>query len=356
MSEEDRGPQADPRKVKVLVDLLQERPYTYEELAQHPLVGLKRRRLQEYLERFVPNQGHTVKRSREGGGVTRFWLEDDDDTRPGGASQRASLALARGVLNGLFPLEGTVLDKPVSARVLAFASGVPRFEERHRRVLLRWIAACESAPPYAVWLCYQGPNARDPTSAERRLVWPLGVILREGRRVYLQGLVDPYDSLECSRNFALERVAANSENNGLRRAEPIHQTLPDFLRTRRPHPSTLVDAPFSLVRPQKHEAVMVHLRVEPDQVPFLRGRLWHPSQQELLRDDGSMELHFGPVDRSEAIGWCGQWWKGVTVLGDTLLRAAYQDSLSARLRAQDAAPTPSPPGPGSKRRKASKPL
>jgi hypothetical protein len=184
------APAADPRKVNLLVELLRERPRTYEELIAHTELGLQRRMLQTYLKRHLPEAGHLVKPHPNGRGPLRFSLAlDTDQQAERKATDRALRALARGVLEGFFPLDGTPLERRVRARVFAFASGVPRFAEQHRKTLLRWIAAAEQQPSAPHWLQYE--------TAEPRLVWPLGVLLRDGRRVYLQGLVEPGDGPEA---------------------------------------------------------------------------------------------------------------------------------------------------------------
>jgi hypothetical protein len=120
---------------------------------------------------------------------------------------------------------------------------------------------------------------------------------------------------------------------------------PPYLLAGPPHPSTLVDHPFSLIRPDADRAVEVRVRVSADQVRFLRDRKWHSKQKKKpkLNLDGTLDLTFGPVDCDEAVAWCSQWWQGITVLGDDKLRAAYEASLRDRLtRQQSAAPAAAP--------------
>ena len=320
------APAADPLKVKALVQLLQERPRTYDELIAHAELGLQRRMLQTYLKHHLPQAGYPVQTSPKGRSL-RFSLATEADHQ---TTDRALHALARGVLEGFFPLDGTPLERRVSAQVFAFASGVPRFAEQHRMTLLRWIAAAEQQPAAPHWLRYE--------NAETRLVWPLGVLLRDGRKVYLQGLVEPGDGPEHTRNFALERVVVNEGHCGVERAQfVVKLDTPPYLQQPPPHPSTLVDHPFSLIRPDTDRAVKVRVRVSPDQARFLRDRRWHRSQREKLNLDGTLNLTFGPVDCDEAVAWCSQWWQGITVLGDDKLRAAYEASLRDRLARQESA-------------------
>jgi hypothetical protein len=333
------APAADPRKVNLLVELLRERPRTYEELIAHTELGLQRRMLQTYLKRHLPEAGHLVKPHPNGRGPLRFSLAlDTDQQAERKATDRALRALARGVLEGFFPLDGTPLERRVRARVFAFASGVPRFAEQHRKTLLRWIAAAEQQPSAPHWLQYE--------TAVPRLVWPLGVLLRDGRRVYLQGLVEPGDGPKHTRNFALERVVVDEGHCGVERAKfTVMPETPPYLLAGPPHPSTLVDHPFSLIRPDADRAVEVRVRVSADQVRFLRDRKWHSKQKKKpkLNLDGTLDLTFGPVDCDEAVAWCSQWWQGITVLGDDKLRAAYEASLRDRLtRQQSAAPAAAP--------------
>ena len=68
------APAADPLKVNLLVQLLQERPRTYDELIAHTELGLQRRMLQTYLKRHLPEAGHLVKPHPNGRGPLRFSL------------------------------------------------------------------------------------------------------------------------------------------------------------------------------------------------------------------------------------------------------------------------------------------
>lgn len=338
------APAADPLKVNLLVELLKERPRTYDELIAHTELGLQRRMLQTYLKHHLPQAGHAVNTLPNGRGPLRFSLAPEAGHQAQNQpTDRALRALARGVLAGFFPLDGTSLEKRVRARVFAFASGVPRFAEQHRMTLLRWIAAAEQQPAAPHWLCYD--------SAEPRLVWPLGVLLRDGRRVYLQGLVEPGDSVEHTRNFALERVVVKEGHCGVERAQfAVKPDTPPYLRRSPPHPSTLVDHPFSLIRPDADRAVKVRVRFSADQARFLRERRWHRNQEEEFNlDDGTLNLTFGPVDCDEAVAWCSQWWQGITVLGDDKLRAAYEASLRDRIARQEATSAP-PPRPKTRQR------
>lgn len=328
----------------MILEALRAGPQSYDDLLAMPALELSRRSLQLYLEKHLPAAGFVPTR-----GITRdfrpratFRLtvpEATVETRD--AVNRAALALARGVLADLFPLEGTDLEpRPPPSPVLAIASGVPRFEVHHQRALLQWIALADGDPPGAAWLRYRGArNEGDDDEPRRRLVWPLGVILRDGRRVYLPALVEPANSLVDRRLFALERVVAGPKDCGVEAATEDLAPTPDFLRRVRPRLRDLVQPGFGVVRPESPATrVELHIAVAPPQAPYLRGRRWHPRQHEVERHDGGIELRFGPVALDEAVGWCSQWSDGVTVLGDARLREAYEASLTARLARQRATP------------------
>ncbi len=346
----DAAPRPDPRKLKLLVERLRVGAFTYEDLATLPELDLSRRSLQLYLETHLPAAGYAPMRGRTSGPKPRatFTLPRGDDAEiDGGAVNRAALALARGMLADLFPIDGTDLDQRMGApRVLAIASGVPRFELHHKRALMRWIAAAERERPAAVQLRYRpargdGDNAGAPDDEVRpRLVWPLGVILRDGRRVYLPALVEPAGSMADRRLFALERVVVGAKDCGVISVPESEAPPTRFLLDERPRLQDLVQAGFGLVRPEASaDRVDLAVRFDARQAPYVRARRWHPRQRELELYDGGMELRFGPVELREAIAWCSQWIDGVTVLGDARLRDAYERSLDARLRAQRATPT-----------------
>ncbi len=333
----------DPRKLDLLIATLQRGPRTYDELMADPRLELSRRSLQTYLDEHLAARGYTVVRGAAAGSPPRatFFIPATDDEPHGGVVDRAAYSLARGFLEGLFPLEGTSLDaltRRRSSRVLAFASGVPVFDEHHMRALMKWIAAAEHDPPRAVMLRYgraSGPRAGD-AGAAARVVWPIGVIVREGRRVYLPGLVDPAASLDDARNFALDRVIAGPRDCGVWVADASAQRPSEFIVRTRPRPQELVHAPFGLVRPAvSEEPVTVHVRFDAAQAAYVRDRRWLAKQEERVLADGSLELRFGPVDVREAVAWCSQWIDGLTVLGDAALREAWVASLRARLRAAE---------------------
>lgn len=307
----DAAPRADPRKLKLLVDTLRTGAFTYDDLAALRDLELSRRSLQDYLERHLPAAGFEPVRGRTAGPKPRatFTLPRGGDLETDGAVNRAALALARGVLAELFPIEGTDLDRRAdTSRVLSIASGVPRFELHHMRALMRWITAAERDRPTAVMLRYRA--ARDDSDmiapddeVRPRLVWPLGVILRDGRRVYLPALVEPADSMADRHMFALERVARGPKDCGVIPLPDADCVPTRFLVEERPRLRDLVQPWFGLVRPDAPEdRVEVHVRFDVRQAPYVRGRRWHPRQRETELYDGGVELRFGPVELREAVG------------------------------------------------------
>lgn len=334
----------DPRKLKLLVETLRTGRFTYEDLMAMQDLDLSRRSLQLYIETHLPAAGFAVERGRTAEARPRatFSLPRAEAT-PGAAVNRAALALARGVLAELFPVDGTDLDKKLTpSKVLAFASGVPRFKDHHRRALVKWVTAAEKDLPRAVLLRYRAASDEgepDDEDLRPRLVWPLGVILREGRRVYLPAIAEPALSIADRRMFALERVVAGPNDCGVIPAPASLQDPPAFLRDSPPRLQDLVQSPFGLFRPDNpKDGVELHVRFDARQSKYVRNRRWFPRQRETETAEGGIELRFGPVELREAVAWCSQWIDGVTVLGDARLREAYERSLDARIRAQHRAP------------------
>lgn len=333
------NPRPDPRKLKLLVEILRGGRFTYDDLAARDDLELSRRSLQLYIEGHLPRAGHTVVRGRTIGPRPRATFSLPRASGAAGAAvNRAAMALARGVLAELFPVDGTDLDQRVSAsRVLAFASGVPRFHDHHRVALMHWINSAERDPPRAMLLRYRAASDGDAHDEvpRQRLVWPLGVILREGRRVYLPAIVEPALSATDRRMFALERVVAGDGDCGVVVAPSSMQALPELFREGTPRLQDLVQSPFGLFRPDDpDERVVLHVRFDARQSRYVRGRRWFPRQRETDNDEGGIDLRFGPVELREAVAWCSQWIDGVKVLGDARLRAAYERSLEARLEVQ----------------------
>lgn len=339
----DEGPRPDPRKLRLLVDLLSAEVWTYEDLAAQAELALSRRSLQLYVEKHLPQAGYEPIRGRTPGPGSRatFTLRREAGEDEGGPVNRAALALARGVLAQLFPIEGTDIDRRTSAtRVLAIASGVPSFTQQHKRALQKWINAAESPTPVAVELWYRAAAGDDgaPGEDRPRIVWPLGVILRDGRRVYLPALVEPGESLADQRMYALERVVTSGTGCGVRALDARETPpVPALLTSSngRPRLRDLVTPGFGIVPARAAVATAnVHVRFDARQAAYVRGRTWHKNQVETQGADGGLELRFGPVEIREAVGWCSQWIDGIAVLGDDRLRAAYERSLTARLDAQ----------------------
>lgn len=336
----DRGgrtPKADPLKVEKLAELLQQRAWTYAELEQHPELELKRRSLQTYVKRHLPAAGYKPEVSTDGvrGEVLiRLPTQDAGDRQ---AVERALRALARGMMEGFFPIEGTDFGRPVKrSPVLVIASGRPVLTEAHRRALMHWINASSFDPPRPVQIRYRAPADPDEGALRTRTVWPLGVIFRDGRRVYLPALTEDATSLRDRRLFALERVVPGPRDCGVTKVD-ARIAPPEFLVTQRPELTRLVEPGFGVVLADaKADRVTVHVRFDARQAGYVRGRQWHRKQRERVLDDGAYELTFGPVDLREAVGWCSQWIEGITVLGDERLRRAYVESLEARIKTQRA--------------------
>jgi predicted DNA-binding transcriptional regulator YafY len=224
-------------------------------------------------------------------------------------------ALSREMLRGIFPVAGTALErrgKPPRTQVVVAVRGAYQYEEQHMRILRRWLDASQARPRRAVRFSYAGRKTG------KRVVWPLGIVLRDLARVYLAGVPEDADSGRDVRTYALEHVLVGS--NG---ALPL-----DAVSASRPPPEGMdgarvtdaIDLPFSIFPPEV-DGVMVHVRFAVDQARYIERRLWHRTQRVRRLRDGSIDIRFGPANAEEAAAWIRQWGPGVQVLGDSSLKA-----------------------------------
>ena len=213
-------------------------------------------------------------------------------------------ALARDMLRRLFPIAGTDLAsrrvRPRAQLVVA-VRGAYEYTEAHLAALRAWLLAASRRPRRAVRLVY----GRGDDLGER-VVWPLGIVVRDAARVYLAGMPEsPVDSRDV-RTYALERVDCE---RGAKTIEvlsgPDGGDPPDGLDTAVIEDA--IDLPFSVYPGAAEDGVLVEARFSARQADYLEGRRWHRKQSMRRRADGTLELKFGPADRGEAEAWLRQW-------------------------------------------------
>ncbi len=217
-------------------------------------------------------------------------------------------ALARDMLRRLFPVAGTDLAtrrvRPRAQLVVALR-GAYEYSDAHLAALRAWLLAASRRPRRAVRLVYGRGDGRGD-----RIVWPIGIIVRDAARVYLAGMPEsPVDSRDV-RTYALERVDCE---RGAKTIEvlsgPDGGDPPDGLDTAVIEDA--IDLPFSVYPGAAEDGVMVEARFSAKQADYLEGRRWHRKQSMRRRADGSLDLKFGPADRGEAEAWLRQWGKSV---------------------------------------------
>jgi len=71
--------------------------------------------------------------------------------------------------------------------------------------------------------------------------------------------------------------------------------------------------------------VTYKLRFAPHVAPYIRERIWHPSQTLQDRDDGGVDLTFRCARTYEVTAWVASWLEGVTVLAPESLRDELGD-------------------------------
>jgi hypothetical protein len=292
------------------------------ELAAH--AGCDARTVRNYLADATAVLGFDVERTRGPRGVVRLRARASD---PGETIDAIALHLARKLLATLFPIAGTTVDRAprqVRAQVVVAVRGAREYGEAHLRVLRRWLTAASARPRCALQLTYAGGS-----ESGARVVWPLGIVVRDGARVYLVGIPEIAEDARTVRIFALERVRTDGvkvldvEASGSPPPGMDAARIEDF-----------IDVPFSMFPARHADEVRVHVRFDAAQARHIEGRRWHRSQHVRHCADGTLDVRFGPSDRGEALAWVRQWGASVRVLGDKRFVSAWKADERARRRAE----------------------
>jgi predicted DNA-binding transcriptional regulator YafY len=193
----------------------------------------------------------------------------------------------------------------------------------HHR-LAKAIAAVKEGQPFGASIllapAITGSTAADAnTTPELRRVQPLHLVCWE-HAWYLFA----YDyAREGIRTFALGRMG-NVAATGVHFTPAVKFNLAREL-----------EHSFGITRGGK--PVDVHLQFEPDAIPLIIERLWHPSQLLIENEDGTLDLRMRVAIHPELIRWIKSWGSNVQVLAprsleDQLLADANRLLDRARLR------------------------
>ncbi len=84
------------------------------------------------------------------------------------------------------------------------------------------------------------------------------------------------------------------------------------------------------------EPFQVQIRFSPQQAPYIRERIWHPSQQIHDEPDGGLVIGFHASSRYEIRAWILQHGSAAQVIAPVWLRQEVQDELRTALAAYEA--------------------
>ncbi|WP_148235726.1 helix-turn-helix transcriptional regulator [Thermaerobacter marianensis] len=134
------------------------------------------------------------------------------------------------------------------------------------------------------------------------------------------------------RTFAVDRI---------REIEVLPETFPPP-SPERFSPDVYFGEAWRLQRGAERQRVVVRFR--PPQARYVRGRVWHPSQDARDEPDGSLVLSFQVLGTDEIMRWLLQFGAGVEVLEPPSLReamAAEAEAMLAQYRGRGERPAPS---------------
>jgi predicted DNA-binding transcriptional regulator YafY len=281
------------------------RALTYAELAAD--VGCSERTVRNYLDVAESAFGLRIERERGPDRVVRARVGGGDDQV---TMQALAHNLAVQMLRSLFPVAGTSFERPKRrsrAQVVVSARGAYRYSERQLRLLRAWLRAADERCRVAVRFRY-GSFSSGPGE---RIVWPLGIVVRDLARVYLMGVPAEAEDARDVRSYALERAETAPRGQALAvlRVDDAETPPHGIDRAVVEH---AIDLPFSMFPPDTPGAVTVRVRFSAEQAPYVVGRTWHRKQRFKKLRGGGVEMTFGPAERTEVDAWLRQWGRGVT--------------------------------------------
>lgn len=281
------------------------RALTYGELARE--AGCSERTVRNYLGVAEPALGFAITRERGPDRVVRVRAARPDDQA---TIEELAHNLAAQMLHALFPVAGTSFERPARhsrAQVVVSARGAYRYSERELRALRAWLRAADERPRVAVRFQYESFSS----GPGERIVWPLGIVVRDLARVYLVGVPAEAEDGRDVRSYALERVEAPKRGQAVSvlRGDEAGAPPRGIDRAVVEHG---IDLPFSMYPPDTPGAVMVRVRFSPEQAPYIVGRVWHRKQRFRKLRGGGVELTFGPAERTEVEAWVRTWGRGVS--------------------------------------------
>ncbi|WPD18309.1 helix-turn-helix transcriptional regulator [Thermaerobacter composti] len=121
------------------------------------------------------------------------------------------------------------------------------------------------------------------------------------------------------RTFAVDRI---------RELEVLEETFPPPTPDRF-SPETYFGEAWRLQRGAERQQVVVRFR--PEQARYMRGRIWHPSQESRDEPDGSLVLSFRVLGTDEIMRWLLQFGASAQVLAPPSLREAIAAEAEAML-------------------------
>ncbi len=281
------------------------RALTYGELARD--AGCSERTVRNYLEVAESALGFGVARERGPDRVMRVRMSGEDERA---TIEALAHNLAVQMLRSLFPVAGTSFERSerrARAQVVVSARGAYRYSERELRALRGWLGAANERPRVALRFRY-GSFSSGPGE---RIVWPLGIVVRDLARVYLIGVPAEAEDGRDVRSYALERVETGGRGQAVSvlRGEDAGPPPRGIDRAVVEH---AIDLPFSMYPPDTPGSVMVRVRFSAEQAPYVVRRVWHRKQRFKKLRGGGVELTFGPAEKTEVEAWVRTWGRGVT--------------------------------------------
>lgn len=144
---------------------------------------------------------------------------------------------------------------------------------------------------------------------------------------------EPYKIVEVEcRLYCIGRTPPHEGFNplALQRIEALEVTPDIFERDPSFDEAALRATAFGIAWDQPME---IRLRFRADQAPYVTERVWHPSQQFVTFEDGSLQMSFRAGGSFEIVRWILGWGDAVTVEAPESLRATVASKLEAALEA-----------------------